>query len=51
MKEKEKLEHFLLTLEGISVQLGSNLKKIDTFQMFKSNPFYFRAEARNEKIT
>jgi hypothetical protein len=44
MNEKEKLEHMLVNLDGMSSQIGRNLRKIDTFWLFKSNPLYFKTE-------
>jgi hypothetical protein len=53
MKEKEKLEHMLLALDGMSNQIGRNLRKVDSFQLFKSNPLYFKTEQeqRGDKKT
>jgi hypothetical protein len=43
----------LLALDGMSNQIGRNLRKVDSFQLFKSNPLYFKTEQeqRGDKKT
>jgi hypothetical protein len=35
------MENLITALEGMSIQIQVNLRKMDTFYLFKANPFYF----------
>lgn len=50
MKDRERLEHMIYTLEGISGQIQRDLAKVDTFWLFKSNPFFFQSKENRTLI-
>ncbi|KAM3136821.1 hypothetical protein pb186bvf_011080 [Paramecium bursaria] len=41
VKDRERFEHLLINLDGMSAQIQRDISKIDTFWLFKSNPYYF----------
>jgi len=50
MKDRERLEHFIYGLEGMSTQIQRDLVKVDTFWLFKSNPFFFQSKENKSLV-
>ncbi|CAK68133.1 unnamed protein product (macronuclear) [Paramecium tetraurelia] len=50
MKDRERLDHFLISLEGMSSQIQRDLQKVDAFWLFKSNPFFFKSNDYRQSI-
>jgi hypothetical protein len=49
MKDREQMENLIVALEGMSSQIQANFRKIDSFYLFKTNPFYFNEQTISSK--
>jgi hypothetical protein len=50
MKNREAMETMLVTVDGMCHGIQRSLAKLDTFSLFKANPYYFQESNGNLDI-